>query len=447
MLSDEPQIPKLFSCFVAEVRELFAAKPGAPRLTIIGPSAVQLVAENAEGTTTYRALALELFPAKQNSSALNTAFNIFRRSGFYGRVESGDTDEQLWELITPFTKARDAVWATLLMLDGCSFPVKKFEFLGYTINKLSDEERGAFEPPRDFISFSDCLAPSFSERWSLLYKQDSHIRSPSSVRIPQYELHVTHWKPLFGLGLYERECFYISKIVQGEPGFNFFRIRDEPVRTEFVYEPSGEPHEIPAEYYKVTDEEWASFQDYLKFFEKAMANIEKWDAKRQRLIRMAGRRYLRATFISHPDGDAFPEDNREDVLLQYMFGLESLLLPGESRGGIADKIAIRGALIVGKDDAERDELRGLLKKLYASRSNLAHGHELSQPLDLPRLREIYRAVALVILKLSESRSSSELQNVLMTLATSDGIRGEVREARNAVLGIVRSLNLAPTGGR
>jgi hypothetical protein len=187
-LSDETEIPKLFSRLVAEVRGLFAEKPEPQKVTLIRPSTAKLVAQKAEGTATYHALALKLFPSKRKSSALNSAFKIFRRSGFYGCVEAGDTDERLWELIEPYTKARNAVWATLLMLDGCSFPVKNFEFVGCTINKLSDEERKAFEPPQDFFFASESLAPSFSERWSLLDKQDWHIKSPSIVRFPVDEL-------------------------------------------------------------------------------------------------------------------------------------------------------------------------------------------------------------------------------------------------------------------
>jgi hypothetical protein len=77
-LSDETELLKLFSRFVAEVQGLFAEKPEPRGLTLLRPSTAKLVAQKAAGTTTYRALALKLFPSKQTSSALNCAFKVNR---------------------------------------------------------------------------------------------------------------------------------------------------------------------------------------------------------------------------------------------------------------------------------------------------------------------------------------------------------------------------------
>ena len=125
----------------------------------------------------------------------------------------------------------------------------------------------------------------------------------------------------------------------------------------------------------------------MRFCEGAIDYTQNW-----RPIRIAARRYLRATFMSV----RFDGDDLEDVLLQYIFGLESLLLAGD-REAITDKIAIRAALIVGTDDDERKEISDLVRRAYSSRSEIVHGKERKKDINLTRLRDICRGVIVVVL--------------------------------------------------
>jgi hypothetical protein len=400
--------PEAFSRFAEKVRQLFAEQEAEKerRTLILAPNQMD-VAVRAEKTTEFDSLAVDLFRSQ------HTASRILRRSGFYGRAKAGQSDEELWSHFETYTKPRQTKWATLMLLDGCWFPLKSFELLGHTVNAMTKEEARNFEPPQDFLWSYERVPEEFTDgRWSLVRERDDEVK-PGHIRFPHFNAPLVAWSPLFCLALYNPSPFYVTKAFAGEPGYELYRVRDD--QSHFDLTSSGDsdedPVEVPARYYQIAREEWEKFERYLHFYEAALGHIQSWDTKGQdknrRFIRLAGRRYLRATFSSDPNMDAYHQEDREDMLLQYMFGLEGLLVP-ERGDSINYRVATRGAVIAGGDDAERQEITKFLKQVYGARSQLAHGSEPKKPWDLPRLREIYRVVALVILELSQSRGPDDL---------------------------------------
>lgn len=443
--------PKAFPRFVEEVKRLFSQAASVPvrRLTILGGPNEKDIAQQAEKTPVFGTLAVALFPAPMGRlhSSIAITSEVFRRSGFYGRVKAGQFVEELWARIEPHTRDRKVPWHVVLMLDGCFFPEKSFKLLGHTVNAMTDAEARVLQPPQDFFFPYETVAPSFTERWSLICEKEYGEKAPKpgwiSFGLPRENVPFDFWAPLFCLGLYNPAPFYVTKALEGEPGYKLYRPLDGRAHYESVTDANGESVEIPAQFYQVTREEWERFQKYLRFYKGVFAHIESWPERDRRFLRLAGRRYLRATFMIDPEADAYEQDEREDVLLQYMFSLEGLLVP-DGGDSIAYKISTRGAVVVGGNDAEREEIRSFLKQVYDARSKLAHGDEPKKPWDLPRLREVYRMTCLVILKLSESRTLRELEGDIPRLAVSEALREEVQRARGEVLSLVQAPNLNPT---
>jgi hypothetical protein len=90
------------------------------------------------------------------------------------------------------------------------------------------------------------------------------------------------------------------------------------------------------------------------------------------------------------DEPPWDSDSYEDILLHYVYTLESLLNFG--KGGITEKVASRAAWLGGVDDLERERIRSFVSDAYDERSGLAHGGSSSQEISILKLRDITRKV-------------------------------------------------------
>src|SRR5262249_2425664 len=129
------------------------AEERTPKRTLVGGWNEKTIAEQAEKTGSFQTLALALFPAQMGSLhvSMSIASEIFRRCGFYGGVQADQNSEELWARAEPFTRARTARQVTILMLDGCHFPVPYFRLLNHEIKMLTADDKSALEPPQDFF--------------------------------------------------------------------------------------------------------------------------------------------------------------------------------------------------------------------------------------------------------------------------------------------------------
>ena len=148
---------------------------------------------------------------------------------------------------------------------------------------------------------------------------------------------------------------------------------------------------------------------------------------------------MRATFLCDPNSDAFEADDREDVLLQYVYGIESLLLVGD-REAIRDKIATRAALIAGRDDNERNDISAFVKRAYDARSVIAHGGEKIDNIDLRRLRDVCRRVFIVILSVARRYNSQDkLSDMIRVLPISRAAQDAMANDRDEVFPRVKAI--------
>ena len=111
---------------------------------------------------------------------------------------------------------------------------------------------------------------------------------------------------------------------------------------------------------------------------------------------------------------------QEDVLLNYFFGLETLV--GEqTRGGsgtkeskVSKNPALRVASLIGRDHREEKFIRGFLTSAYDDRSDIVHeGHLQREPADLRILRRCcQRALGMVITLSAEAKRFGEVEKVI-----------------------------------
>ncbi len=448
--------PASFSKFFKTTKELIeeplrTSKRSTGRLALIPPTPKQL-AERAENTPQFQGVVNDLIrledAERYRASALrDSASELLRRSGYYHGALEDHSEGELWERISVYRRPRKAQKSTLMLLDGCVFPRKEFEIGKCTVVRHSAAEIAELGPPPE-ITESFFPEETLDREW---YSQQWFLRSSYSVDlkpelinlrsllpdfIARFDLPLnTYWPQLLALGLYNTSCFDIPIVLSSEAKWSLERLRFLSPGTEFAagrykYDEDGEPIPIPGPTtgYRVRDDEWSQFETFLRFCEMTIDHTRDWHP-----IRVAARRYLRATFLSAHQTN----EDREDILLLYIFALEALLLAGD-REAISDKIATRAALICGRDDDERKEIMQFLKRAHNARSAVVHGKEGKKDIDLLRLRDICRQVVVVVLKVArwECGNNDELSRVIKELAISRAIQDTVAKHRDDVFPLI-----------
>jgi hypothetical protein len=279
----------------------------------------------------------------------------------------------------------------MLLLDVCWFARSRFRVAGYEVVLHSNQEIRELGPGQevtDTFYRRERLDPEwFSQQW-FLEKTHTRFRKPGMLTAewPRDIALDDHWQPLLILSLYSPICLQVPVIVDNHQNRELAIRRFTHPQVDVVGEDADE---VPCRQYEVEETEWSRFRQFARRIESGLAVCEKWSR-----IKIAARRFLRATFLSHLDGEAWGGDDWDDVLLQYVFALEALLNTGD-REAISEKIALRAALLAGRTDNERVSIRRFVKRAYAGRSGLAHGAKNGADLDLPQLRDLCRRVIAV----------------------------------------------------
>ncbi len=353
--------------------------PVGHKIELLPPSPKEL-ARRAEAIPEFGEFASDSIKSK--GSEQYHVSTLLRRSGFYHGILSGASQAELWSCLSEYTRPRTAEIHTLLLLDGCKFPRDHFSCMSCAVVRHSAAEIAELGPPHVIAEAffpNENLDPDwYSQQWFLRDTRNVDL-TPTFIQIPffggDYVLD-RYWAPLIALGLYDLPCFAIPIFLESEARWKLMTPRFSSPRLGMFYDANGEPVEVPTDDYKVADHQWSQFEGFLGFCDESISSKRDWAA-----VRIAARRYLRATFLSTPDGDAFDVDDSEDILLQYIYGLESLVLAGD-REAIRDKIATRATLIAGRDDDERKEMNAFVKKAYDARSVVAHGGKKTRKIDL-----------------------------------------------------------------
>ena len=403
---------------------------------LLPPSPKQL-AQRGEAIPEFGALASDVIESKGSSQY--EASILLRRSGFYHGILSGESQTELWSRFNEYTKPRTAEIHTLLLLDGCKFPRDHFNCMSHAVVRHSAAEIVELGPPpviAEAFFPGETLDPDwYSQQWFLRDTETVELK-PTFIQIPflggDYVLN-RYWAPLFALGLYDLPCFAIPIVLESEAKWELLTPRFSLPLLGMSHGENGEPFEVPTDHYKVADREWSQFEAFLDCCDESIGSKGDWAR-----VRIAARRYLRATFLSTPDGHAYEDDDSEDILLQYIYGLESLLLAGDSEA-IRDKIATRAALIAGRGDDERKAIAAFVKQAYDARSILAHGGKKTGDIDLRKLRDVFRRVAIVILSIARTvNDQSNLDDLVRTLPISRATQDAVDNDRDEVFALVKA---------
>jgi Apea-like HEPN len=394
--------PTSLVAYTSLVRRLARAheRKAPTRLTVLPPS-VRDLAQRAEATPEFASLAADLFPTKHSPG--HYASEVLKRTGFYNAALDSRFKAPRWNLISRRTVPHLAKVRTMLLLDLCAFPKERFRLLSYEVRRHSKSEIERLGPTGQ-------VAEAFYRRERLdsdWYSQQWFLEKTQTERTEPGELTIyfggdivldNHWQPLLVLSLYAPTCFQIPVVLDAQENWELAVRKFSQPQVDVIGEDEAE---VPVRQYDVGQVEWRIFLQFVRRVEAGLSICHGWSR-----IKIAARRYLRATFLSTYDGDAWAGDETDDVLLQYVFSLEALLNTGAE--AIGEKIAIRVALVAGRTDAERVAIKGLTKGAYSARSRLAHGRRHGREVDLPKLREICRrTIALSICTAVQCRSEAE----------------------------------------
>ena len=87
-----------------------------------------------------------------------------RRAGFYQAVQNGGDITDIWSYLSAQMTPRLAPTRTLLLLEGCWFPLDRFKVAGGSVERLSTDALEALGPRPDIASSffpAETLAPSW----------------------------------------------------------------------------------------------------------------------------------------------------------------------------------------------------------------------------------------------------------------------------------------------
>lgn len=397
-----PPAPKVFSEYASVVRHLaMGGQANRARRVAVLPTAIQHVAQKAEATPEFSRVATALLPGRNSPNY--HASEILRRSGFYNATLTSRARNPRWNVISRRIIPHKVAVTSMLLLDLCWFAREQFRIAGYLVRKHSREEIRQLGPGYDVTEAfykRERLDPEwFSQQW-FLEKAHTINKKPGRLTAewPRDIALDDHWQPLLILGLYSPVCLQVPVIVDNHQNWELAIRRFTHPQVDIIGE---EQDEVPYHLYKLQKAEWPAFRKFCRLMESGLKNCQGWGR-----IRIAARRFLRATFLSTYDGDAWAGDDADDVLLQYVFALEALL-NADDRESISEKIAVRTALLTGRTDDERLQTKRLVKVGYSSRSKLAHGKASAGPIDLTRLRDVCRRAIAVSVEIASSCASEK----------------------------------------
>ncbi len=408
------------------------------------PPSVRQLAEQCEHSEAFVSFVSAALPSKGGPQVWAVS-EIVRRCGFYHDLLAGRDPDNMWERIAKRLVPRTVQMRTLHLLDGCAFPINKFPVFDHSIERFSKEEIASFGPPlpicESFYPTESIDAKWFSRQW-FLRSDRRHEKKPTTITVwlnPDVIRDV--WKPLLSLTLYDISSFGVPIMMESEEDWKLERVIWNAPAFEILSDEHGT--EVPRSDYRISAEELPRFQEFLRFTESAIEAFEN-----NTLVRVAARRYLRAMLISGPEPSWVSDDEAEDVLLQYVFAMEQVLLAEGEKEAIADKIATRCAYMIGlDDDAKRKKVFSAVKTVYEQRSRVVHGarsnkkgksNKKTRALELQEIRDLVRRllVAIVSLRLHLG-SDPEWYEALRELPVSRKIQDTVIDSSRQAFSLMK----------
>jgi hypothetical protein len=382
-----------------------------------------------------------------------------KRSGYYHSLASRrEGFEEFVPIIDQRISADTTAVVKLYPLKDCEFSCDRFEVAGFRVVRLTAAELEALGPSgpvcKDFFPGEQIDPNDYSKTWFIRTEAGIptrlHILSDEGIYEEQKASPIIDQgliDVVLLLSLYNRGYFSMNRIFLCEPGW---RITEWPL-------PLSGPVE-QRQQHLVSAGKQLAFEEYLTIGTNGLKNARaSGNQRNQGAIRTAVRRYLQATFTL---GDVFSDwnamgfvaqhdtvyrlaeseriDMLEDALLRYVFALEALCV-GDGKEAITEKVALSAALLVGREDGERAEIRTFIKKeAYKRRSELAHGKavaadDLSKP--LPTLRAICQRALLVVLSIYAEDPTFDLTK-LQDLPVSSKQRDQVERVRNRIFSLI-----------
>ncbi len=367
--------------------------------------------------------------------AIESVQTVFEHLGFYHDLLSGVEAGAIWSRIHAALNDKPIKVTTLLRLLGCDF-THEFGFLGYSVARISQEQllhygsRGRARLAALHPEFESM--PMLDESWYLAKTKtvdSTTVAYPYRPPKSRDEILDKFWLPLFVLALCHSGAFNVSEVSMSIPGWD--------IKTVTLLDPSADdqpwsmylkPHkqmedwpEWSDEFYGIREGEWASFNTFRKMVTLALTKVVKgksWD--RQNLYRTS-RWYLRDRMSDHPE---LTEDQYSDVLLYYVTCLENLMMRSDERGTIGDKLKVRVAWLVGRNDRERAAVSEIVRKFYAARSATVHHAPKdkkglkNKQLDFLRSRDICRRAIAATLLVLGGKWKGDLDSFLEALPIS-----------------------------
>ena len=360
-----------------------------------------------------------------------------RRAGFYHAVQNGHDPGSVWAHLTAQLAPRVARLRALALLDGCWFPIDRFDVGGVAIERLSANDVQALGPGGEVV---DAFFPAetldadwFTNVWFLSQEHERHLKPTSFSFRLGYDVLSQFWQPLLGLALYKTDYFGVPVVLESEAGWRLERVQWSEPSVDVIEDNQGEAVEVPRTDYRVAIEEQRRFVAFMRFFDVSLERAREFP-----MFRLAGRRYLRAVQIAGPHTSR--GDEYEDALLQHVFALEALLSEGD-RDAIADKIATRAAWLIGTSDRVRNEVFKTVKKLYGARSSIVHGGERNaqkkHSRQLEETRDLMRRILVGLMALRASLDSNdEYLRLLRSAAFDRGSQSHILAATEAAWSLI-----------
>jgi len=218
------------------------------------------------------------------------------------------------------------------------------------------------------------------------------------------------WQPLIALSLYDNPVLQLWARYQVEPGRRVDKLFDS-VEWE-VWTPDGETEiERPQTGEFGLSADVPMLRRFLAELAPRLTSALSNNKAGNRLRRCA-EHFLTAGEHAHGEGEVLSELNA-DAVLHYVIVLEGLLTgEGESHGGeYTRKVSQRAAVLAGRNDAQRLEFEELVRDAYRARSIYAHGSELKNEIDLPKLRRVVRRCLLTRLIIGDPTAEGPLHAV------------------------------------
>lgn len=387
-----------------------------PRTPITAEMVAERVRRSEELTGLSRVLGHE--PTQSFFSVEDT----LRRAGFFDVILRGDSLGPVLELVRRHAEPHTARVETYLLLDWFEMPHRSVSIDNHT--------RVAHLSATDLEALSSPYAPEeiVRERWATEYAflciaREENI-SPGSISIRFTDVALSFARELLPITLFSSSPIRVPVILTVERGWRTERLRFRVPELEERILPDGRSVEEPVSSLYLRDEDIPRFEAFAQALARSVGGLN------ERSLSAAARRFTRATLVTDPIGQPSDNDDRDDVLLQYIIMLEALFAEGRSHASIADKVSMRAALLAGDDDQDAHEIRELVGTAYAERSALVHGGSSGPSADVSALRRCCRRslVAYIAARSVEARDAllRQLDQAIILAGKREEIRATVR---------------------